>query len=445
MTDFDPKAIWPGWETVRVIGRGSYGAVYEIRRDVFGETERAALKVITIPQNSGDIDELYSEGYDKQSVTRTFHEHLKSIVAEYSLMRKLNGHSNVVNCDDLRYIQHEDGIGWDIYIRMELLTPLARALPRELSDEQVRRIGTDLCRALILCRKHNILHRDIKPANILVSENGDYKLGDFGIAKTVERAGSFTKAGTFEYMAPEVYNGERYGPAADLYSLGMVLYWLLNERRLPFLPLPPYAPSAAEKEQARLRRFAGEPLPAPAHGSKGLKAIVLKACAFDPKERYRTPEVMLHELQTLDWYGERRDFHDGTVMVDSAEDLSGGSFTLGEGTVTTEPTVDLHSERSFLVRRGSATGSTGKLLGSLGGGKPGRAGGETGGGKLLGSLSKGRGAESGTGESTLTGKLRGGSIPTEWDRTGTPETTFSDRETGEALRDGAGEPKPGRK
>ncbi len=105
---------WPGWETMRLIGRGSYGAVYEIERDVFGEKEKAALKVITIPQNSSDIEELYGEGLDDESITDTFKEHLKSIVAEYSLMRKMNGHSNVVNCDDMRYVQHSDGIGWSV-------------------------------------------------------------------------------------------------------------------------------------------------------------------------------------------------------------------------------------------------------------------------------------------------------------------------------------------
>ena len=80
------RVSWPGWETVRFLGRGNYGSVYEIQRDVFGNIERAALKVITIPQNEGDIDELYSEGYDDESISSAFESHLKSIVAEYSLM-----------------------------------------------------------------------------------------------------------------------------------------------------------------------------------------------------------------------------------------------------------------------------------------------------------------------------------------------------------------------
>ena len=143
--------------------------------------------MISIPQSASDVAELYSDGYDADSITETFRAHLKSIVSEYSLMRKMNGSSNIVNCDDVRYIQHDDGIGWDIFIKMELLTPLTKALPSEIPEETVLKIAKDMCSALELCKKHGIVHRDIKPQNIFVSPNGDYKLGDFGIAKTVEK------------------------------------------------------------------------------------------------------------------------------------------------------------------------------------------------------------------------------------------------------------------
>ena len=142
------RICWPGWETVRLLGRGSFGAVYEIQKDVFGDVERAALKVISIPENSSDIEDLYNDGYDDASITATFQEHLKSIVAEYTLMRKLNGNTNVVSCDDIRYVQHDDGFGWDIFIKMELLTPLAKALPGKFDDSTVIRVARDICTAL---------------------------------------------------------------------------------------------------------------------------------------------------------------------------------------------------------------------------------------------------------------------------------------------------------
>ena len=290
------NVMWPGWETVRLIGRGGFGAVYEIQRTIFGDTEQAALKVISIPQNESDIDELYSEGYDSETVTSTFQAYLQSIVAEYSLMRKLNGSAHIVSCDDVRYVQHDDGIGWDIFIKMELLTALPKALPAQISEDTVLKIARDMCAALELCNEYKIVHRDIKPQNIFVSKHGDYKLGDFGIAKTVEKTMGGTKIGTYKYMAPEVYNNQPYGATADIYSLGLVLYWLLNEKRMPFLPLPPEKLRVGMEENARNRRLAGEKLPEPAHGSAWLKRIVMKACAYDPKDRYQTAREMRQDL-----------------------------------------------------------------------------------------------------------------------------------------------------
>jgi len=330
------KALWPGWETVRLIGRGSFGAVYEIQRRIFDDVEKAALKVITIPQNASDLDEMYSDGYDAESITATFQAHLKSIVSEYSLMRKMNGSANIVNCDDVRYVQHDDGIGWDIYIKMELLTPLTKALTNEVPEETVIRIAKDLCSALVLCNKHEIIHRDIKPQNIFVSPNGDYKLGDFGIAKTVEKTMGGTKIGTYKYMAPEVYNNQPYGSSADLYSLGLVLYWLLNEHRMPFLPLPPAKLMAGMDEDARQRRLSGEKIPAPAHGSDKLKAIVLKACAYAPSERYSSAMAMLDDLCNLSG---------GSEGVSISENVIVPQTEIEEEPKTTGPVFPNHTKK----------------------------------------------------------------------------------------------------
>lgn len=314
------RELYPGWETVRKIGSGSFGAVYEIARTLpNGKTEKAALKVITIPQNEGDVEELYSSGYDDASITAHFKSYLADIVNEYSLMAEIKGHTNVVYCDDIRYIQHDDGFGWDIFIKMELLTSLMKAKASGAVEDTVKKLGADICSALVLCREKNIVHRDIKPQNIFVSEHGDYKLGDFGIAKTVEKTTGGTKIGTYGYMAPEVYNNQPYGAAADIYSLGLVMYWLLNEHRLPFLPMPPKVPTSTENEQARLRRFRGEPIPAPKTGSEALKRIVLKACAYDPNDRYHTADEMLADLKGLE--GERQTDSEKELQKSETDDI----------------------------------------------------------------------------------------------------------------------------
>ena len=302
MSNPDISRIYPGWVVKKVIGHGSFGSVYEIERDVFGSIEKAALKLVSIPQGINDIEDLRNDGYDDETITTRFEGYLHDIVKEYSLMASMKGHPNAVYCDDVKYIQHDDGIGWDIYIKMELLTPLNKAIsPKTLiiPEEQVIKIGEDMCNILGYCESKKIIHRDIKPQNIFVSEDGTYKLGDFGIAKTAERTTSGTKTGTYKYMAPEVYNNKPYGSKADIYSLGLTLYWLLNEKRSPFLPLPPAQPTSSDEDEARRRRFEGEPIKPPAHGSEELKRIVLKACAYDPDERYQSAKDMLADLRKL--------------------------------------------------------------------------------------------------------------------------------------------------
>ena len=117
--------VWPGWEVVRKLGEGSFGGVYEIQRTLpDGQVEKGALKKLTLPRNADEIEELRSGQYDEASITAHFSNQLKNLVGEYGMMKKLSGCPNIVHSLDLRYIQHDDGIGWDLYIRMELLTPL---------------------------------------------------------------------------------------------------------------------------------------------------------------------------------------------------------------------------------------------------------------------------------------------------------------------------------
>ncbi len=294
-------AVLDGWNITRLLGEGSYGKVFEIERSEFGQTYRAALKVITVPQSSAEVRSVISEGMSVSQAEAYFHGIVEELMHEFSIMFKLKGTANIVSCEDLRVLEHPDGIGWDILIRMELLHPLLPYVYQHpMARRDIIRLGIDICKALELCQRYNIIHRDIKPENIFISDNGDYKLGDFGIARTIERTTSgLSKKGTYSYMAPEVYIGKKYGFSVDTYSLGLVLYRMLNKNRGPFLPQPPEAITYDNREQALARRMSGEPLPRPFYGEGRLGEIVLKACAFDPKDRYSSPQQLRQELEAI--------------------------------------------------------------------------------------------------------------------------------------------------
>ena len=300
-----PDVRFPGWEVIRKLGEGSFGGVYEIHRTLpDGRVEKAALKKLTVPKDNSEIRELYSQSFSKENITAHYKDQMRELVNEYTLTQELNGCRNVVACHDVQCVQHTDGIGWDIYIRMELLKPLKHVLSADYQEMAVLKLGLSLCNALLACQEHHIVHRDIKPENILVSDRGEFKLGDFGIAKVSEKTATGTMTGTMGYMAPEVANRWHYGAQADIYSLGMVLYWMMNRRTLPFLPFPPTIPTAAQRQEAANRRFAGEDFPPPANGSRELKAIAMKACAFSTEERYQTVRELRRDLYAC--YQQRR-------------------------------------------------------------------------------------------------------------------------------------------
>ena len=296
-----PVSVWPEWEIVEKIGEGSFGKVYKARRTEQGKTFYSAIKIITIPSSQGELDSARSEFHDDGSVREYFHSMVDDCIQEVSTMEYFRGNSHVVSVEDYKVVEYLDDIGWDIYIRMEYLTSFLEFCEgRELTEKDVVQLGTDLCRALEYCQTQNIIHRDIKPENIFVSRFGEFKLGDFGIARELDRSASgLSKKGTFSYMAPEMYKGEEYDSRADIYSLGIVLYKLRNHNRIPFINLEKQLITYRDKENALTRRMSGEQLPPPADAGTGLSEVILKACAYDREDRYQTAEEFREALEAV--------------------------------------------------------------------------------------------------------------------------------------------------
>ena len=299
------EPVFGKWYITKQLGAGSYGKVFEIQRTdaLDGTVYRGALKAITIPSSPEELQSVLDEdGLDRQGASSYFRETVVALNREIALMNKVKGHSNIVSYEDHDVIEHTDGIGWDILIRMELLTPISQYFKQfdTIPRQAVLRLGIDLCRALEVCEKYSIIHRDIKPANIFISDTGDFKLGDFGVARTASAStGASTFAGTVNYMAPEVFRREKYTASVDTYSLGLVMYQLLNANRMPFYPPYPQPLTALAKERAHDRRLAGEPLPDPVNASGPLADILRKACAPAPADRFASPIEMRLALEAV--------------------------------------------------------------------------------------------------------------------------------------------------
>ncbi len=263
------------WRIDKRLGRGSYGTVYRLTKSDFGETYYSAMKVIFVSED--DMSD----------------EFLSEIKNEISLMARFKGHSNIVSFEDYEIVKEDDGSA-EILIRMEYLEPLLQyEKTHTLTFDDVIKLGVDMCTAIEICENNSIIHRDIKPENIFVSPNGDFKLGDFGIARTIEKnCSSLSRKGTFAYMAPEIYKGDVYDSTVDLYSLGIVLYRALNSGKLPFVEQD-NAP-ANVRETASKRRLNGEKLPV--LNDSALMQTVITSCEYISSARYQTATELKEAL-----------------------------------------------------------------------------------------------------------------------------------------------------
>src|SRR5881398_106208 len=221
---------------------------------------------------------------------------LERFKQEIRLARKIS-HRNVVRTYDLGEV---NGM---YYLTMEYVegTPLNQLISSRgrLPVPVTLTVGKQLCRALEVAHEQGIIHRDIKPHNMVVEPTGFLKVMDFGIARlaTAPQGKGLTQdgmtIGTPDYMSPEQISGMELDARSDLYSAGVVLFECLTGR-LPF---------EAESMYALMAKRLEEPPPDPrtinAEVPQSLAAVILKAMAKQPADRYQTAAGMHDALAVI--------------------------------------------------------------------------------------------------------------------------------------------------
>ena len=285
--------VFPDWQITEKIGSGAYGTVYKAVRKNGRIEEVSAIKVISVPRDEAELNSIRAESMSEESTVSRLRNIVDDCEREIQMMASFKGLQNIVSFEDYKIrkkseVGENESVGWYIFIRMEYLTPLNQyILQHGISEEETVRLGCDICTALELCAKKNVIHRDIKPENIFVNAFGDFKLGDFGIARTLDyAAGELSMRFTPNYMAPEVERGQGYDARADIYSLGLVLYKLLNNNKLPFIDTDEQNENMEARAVAMRRRLSGEQLPFPKNASPDIGQVILAACSADVTKRF---------------------------------------------------------------------------------------------------------------------------------------------------------------
>ena len=205
-------------------------------------------------------------------------------------------HPNIVKVID--YGEHE-GLP---YLVMEYIpggTLKQKLAGKPIPWKQAIQMLTPVARALSTAHQNKIIHRDVKSSNILIAQNGEPMLSDFGIAKlleadeTLELTGTGVGVGTPEYMSPEQAQGNAVDARSDIYSLGVVLYEMVTGRK----------PFQAETPMAVVWKLASEPLPGPKQFVKdlpdALEGLLLKALAKKPSDRFQSMDAMAKACEDL--------------------------------------------------------------------------------------------------------------------------------------------------
>ena len=312
-----------GYTITRKLGSGGYGTVYLGTKEDLGVQYNTAIKHISMPDADAYDAVMQDYNYDKAAAQAHFEKLVAGITSEINTLLNLSKKDNryIVAYYDHNIQKNTDPLRFDITMRMEYLTPLNKAIRQNgLTMEEVLKLGLNMCDALILCHGSDIMHRDIKEANIFVSDDGNYKLGDFGVAKTaLETTQAGSMKGTASYMAPEIYLREPYDKTVDIYSLGIVLYKLLNNQRLPFMPDAPASFTADDKNNAESKRIRGETPPIPYNAKRRLGDIIVKACSVKT-QRYSAAEELRKDLQ--EYYSSMDESERNTIVISPSEEES---------------------------------------------------------------------------------------------------------------------------
>lgn len=292
--------VWNEWTLTELIGEGAFSKVYRAEKHTDGAFDTAAIKVISIPSDERQLRALTCDGLSEKETEDFLYSLVKGYTTEIKLMTSFRSCPNVVSILDHTICRKKDSVGWDIFIRMELLTPLDRYISSTKPDEaMIIRLGSDICSALsaFSSASPKIVHRDIKPTNIFVSDFGTFKLGDLGSAREIlSSCESYTRLASGEFTPPESANSNEYNGLSDIYALGLVMYKLANRNLLPFVTS---ASDAQSRREAYEERFSGREIPLPCGVSTELGKIICKACAFRPEDRFRSADEFSRALSSL--------------------------------------------------------------------------------------------------------------------------------------------------
>ncbi len=269
------------YEILHELGRGAMGAVYQARDPQIGRI--VAIKVIMVGTTAPDALEDYKQRFYREAQTAGAMSH-PGIVTIYDMAENSDGNPYLV-------MEFVEGTTLDRMLAPEKSGDLQDPVPLK----QRLDIAAQVADALDYAHRRKVIHRDIKPANILVTSEGKAKIADFGIAKMAGSHMTHTGllVGTPAFMSPEQITGGEVDSRSDIFSFGVLVYWMLTGKRpFPGDAITQIAYKVVHTPPVPLRE-ANPSLP------NDIEPVIFKCLAKKPEERYQTAREIAADLETL--------------------------------------------------------------------------------------------------------------------------------------------------
>src|SRR2546425_2122921 len=276
-TTYTPGTQVDHYEIIRMLGHGGMNRVY-LARDVFNQRE----VVLKFPNDDliGNIGVFERYKREAEIGNRLHHPYVQQLL----------------NTDEKR---SEEYLVVEYIKGQTLRTVLEEHAPNPLPVAEAIRITLQICDALAYCHEQGIFHRDIKPENIMMQEDGNIKIIDFGIAllegaRRVSWRGLSGTVGTPDYMSPEQLRGDRGMAGSDIYAVGVMLYEMLCGQT-PFEGENIFAIMNQHVSQDPPSILLRNPQVPPV-----LATVVMRAIRRDQDKRYQSVSNFLHDLRNLE-------------------------------------------------------------------------------------------------------------------------------------------------
>ncbi len=275
MSEFDLSKVMNGWTQEGILGSGAFGTVYLARNTETGAF--SAVKVIKTPPGREAVDNALKLGIGQELLSTYFGKFKNDLSWELTMYKTVKS-QHLETVEDIITVD-ADGPGWTGYIRKGIYTPMAVYFDKApATQEDAARLGVEIASALDALAQYTMVHGEVKPENIFVSDTGEFVLGDYGVRRCLEKAGSgIFSAEEDGFEAPEVGQDRLYTARSDIYSLGALMAYTANGCQMP-----------PNRDPGAIRDL-----------DPAFAAIIKKTMAADPKERYQTAMQLKLELQRL--------------------------------------------------------------------------------------------------------------------------------------------------